>query len=133
MHLRFKLLQAEREREFLFLHTLLFILSHISIRRLTDAQMNHAPFSRYMCEQCPGKDDDEGEMECQRRSALHFSFDDIESTEGSKYCPDKNEPPCPIVVGMGIICALAFFHDGGGSHAYEHKNVKNEYNLFNHT
>ena len=29
--------------------------------------------------------------------------------------------------------ALAFFHDGGGSHAYEHKNVKNKYNLFNHT
>ena len=37
----------------------------------------------------------------------------------------------PHRVGMGIIRALAFFHDGGGSHAYEHKNVKNEYNLFN--
>lgn len=85
-----------------------------------------------MREQGPGKDDEEGKVKSQRGGTLHFPLNDVESTEGGERSPNQYKPPCPVIVGMHIIRALAFLHDCGGSHTYEHKDVKDEYNLFYH-
>ena len=85
-----------------------------------------------MRKQGPSKNDEEGKVKRLRRGALHFPLNDIESTEGCECCPNQYKPPCPVIVGMNIIRALAFLHDSGCSHTYEHKDVKDEYNLFYH-